>query len=230
MSLLLHIRTMKTLRLRLALDETTIHPMHDFVCRHEGFTRSRLLHWNTGGDGTLSMIFHVEGERPDEYAAALTEADSVAAYELSVRSEHSFYLYVRENLRDADRRLLDSYRRNDLVIVPPVTYWEDRSMALTLVGTAEAVQTAVAETPGEVVVDVRSVRPYDAGAVDPLLQLTERQREAVKAAVDNEYYGARREGSVADVAEALDCATATAAEHLRKAERQVMTAVVEGRV
>lgn len=221
---------MKTLRLRLALDETTIHPMHDFVCRHEGFTRSRLLHWNASGDGTLSMIFHVEGEPPDEYAAALESVDSVLTYELSVRGDHSFYLYVRDDLSDADRRLLSAYRGNSLVIVPPVTYLEDRSMGLTLVGTAEAVQTAVSETPNAVVVDVRSVRPYDAGAVDPLLAFTGRQREAVRAAVDNGYYGARREGSVADVAETLDCSTATAAEHLRKAEQQVMTAVVEGRL
>lgn len=230
MNLALHFRTMKTLRLRLELDDSTIHPMHDFVCQHEGFTRSRLLHWNASADGTVSMIFHVEGEDPDTYAAALDGTDSVVVHELSVRDEHSFYLYVRENLREADQQLLGSYRRDDLVVVPPVTFREDRSMGFTLVGTADAVQSAVSGTPSGATVDIRSVRPYDGGAVDPLLQLTPRQREAVIAAVDVGYYGAQREGSVAGVAAALDCSTGTAAEHLRKAEAELMSRVVDRRL
>jgi predicted DNA binding protein len=221
---------MKTLRLRLALDETTIHPMHTFVCRHESFSRSHLLHWNASGDGTVSMIFHVAGERPGAYADALASVESVVESEVSVREEGSFYVYVRDDLREADRELLATYRGESLVVVPPVTYHGDRSMTLTLVGTAEAVQAAVAETPADVAVDVRSVRPYDAGAVDPMLRLTARQRAAVDAAVDVGYYGARRDGSVADVAEALDCSTATAAEHLRKAEAEIMSRAVERRL
>jgi predicted DNA binding protein len=224
------VRTMKTLRLRLELDGTIINPMHAFVCRHEAFSRSHLLHWNAGADGTVSMIFHVEGEAPEAYAEALGEAASVVESEVSVRDDRSFYVYVRDDLRDADRRLLATYRGNSLVVVPPVTYEGDRSMLFTLVGTADAVQSAVSETPDDVAVDVRSVRPYDAGAVDPMLHLTDRQREAVRVAVDVGYYGARREGSVADVAAALDCSPATAAEHLRKAEAEVMSLAVDRRV
>ncbi|WP_136601050.1 helix-turn-helix domain-containing protein [Salinigranum halophilum] len=221
---------MKTLRLRLELDEATTHPMHAFVCRREEFSRSRLLHWNVGGDGTVSMIFHVNGTAPDAYAAALAEVESVAAHQVAVRGDESFYVYVRDDLRDADQRLLGTYRGDSLVIVPPVTYRADRSMLFTLVGTAEAVQAAVSETPDDVAVDVLSVRPYDAGAVDSLLRLTDRQREAVRVAVDVGYYGARRAGSVAAVAEELGCSTATAAEHLRKAEAEIMSRVVDRRL
>ena len=221
---------MKTLRLRLGLDEPTLHPMHAFVCRHEAFTRSHLLHWNASGDGTVSMIFNVEGERPEAYVDALESVESVVDSEVSVRAEGSFYVYVRDDLRDADRRLLATYRGESLVVVPPVTYRGDRSMALTLVGPAEAVQSAVSDTPEDVAVDVLSVRPYDAGSVDPLLRLTARQREAVDAAVDVGYYGARREGSVSGVAEVLGCSTATAAEHLRKAEAEIMSRAVDRRL
>lgn len=221
---------MKTLRLRLVLDETTISPMHDFVCRHESFARSRLLHWNVDSNGTASMIFHVRGSAPDAYAAALVEVDSVVEYQLAVRGEDSFYVYVCDDLRETDRQLLATYSGESLVVVPPVTYRGDRSMVFTLVGTAEAVQSAVSRTPDDVAVDVRSVSSYDAGAVDSMLRLTERQRAAVTAAVDVGYYGATREGSVSDVADALDCSTATAAEHLRKAEAEVMSRVVDRRL
>jgi predicted DNA binding protein len=149
---------------------------------------------------------------------------------VAVRGDESFYVYVRDDLRDADQRLLGTYRGDSLVIVPPVTYRADRSMLFTLVGTAEAVQAAVSETPDDVAVDVLSVRPYDAGAVDSLLRLTDRQRAAVRVAVDVGYYGARRAGSVAAVAEELGCSTATAAEHLRKAEAEIMSRVVDRRL
>jgi predicted DNA binding protein len=52
--------------------------------------------------------------------------------------------------------------------------------------------------------------------------LTDRQRAALDAAVEVGYYEVPREGSVADVAAALDCAHSTAGELLRKAEAAVV--------
>jgi predicted DNA binding protein len=222
---------MRTLRLRLELDESTIHPIHAFVCRRDDFTRTRLLHWNAGGDDdTTSMIFHVEGESPEAYTAAIEDVESVVSYRVSDRDAGSFYLYVHERQRDTDRRLMAAYSDDSLVVVPPVAYRSDRSMVFTLVGTGEAIQTALSKTPDEVGVEVLHVGDYDAGAVDPLLRVTPRQREAVRVAVDVGYYGATREGSVDQVAERLGCATATAAEHLRKAEATILSWAVDRRV
>lgn len=221
---------MKSLRLRLELDETTAHPMHEFVCRRDDFTRTRLLHWNPDVGQTTSMIFHVEGETPEAYEAALTEVDDMEAYQLSIRDDESFYVYVREEQEPADAQLMSVFSGGNLVVVPPIEYRSDRSMVFSLVGTTDAVQSAVEGTPDGVVVDVLRVADYDAGAVDPMLQITPRQRAAVAAAVEVGYYGATRDGSVADVADTLDCSTATAAEHLRKAESQIMSRAVEQRL
>ncbi|SEO26583.1 Predicted DNA binding protein, contains HTH domain [Halogranum amylolyticum] len=221
---------MKSLRLRLELGAATTHPMHEFVCRRDDFTRTRLLHWNPDVERTTSMIFHVEGDDSEAYDAALDDVAAVEEYRLSVRDGGSFYVYVREEQAAADARLMSVFSGGNLVVVPPVEYRSDRSMVFSLVGTTEAVQSAVGETPDEVGVDVLRVADYDAGAVDPMLQITPRQREAVTAAVDVGYYGATRDGSVADVAEALDCSTATAAEHLRKAEAEIVSRAVERRL
>ncbi|SFK73398.1 HTH DNA binding domain-containing protein [Halogranum rubrum] len=217
---------MKSLRLRLELDEAAIHPMHEFVCRRDGFTRTRLLHWNPDVGQSNSMIFHVEGDDPDAYGEALAAAETVDAYHLSVLDEGSFYVYVRETQSDDDAQLIAAYMAGDLVVVPPVEYRSDRSMVFSLVGTAAAVQAAVDRTPTDIRVDVLRATEYDAGAIDPMLRVTPRQREAVAAAVDVGYYGATRDGSVADVADTLGCSTATAAEHLRKAEAEIMTRAV----
>lgn len=221
---------MKSLRLRLELDAETTHPMHEFVCERDDFTRSRLLHWNPDVGWSNSMLFHVEGTDPAAYEAALAATDAIDAHEVSVRDGGSFYVYVREEQSEADAALLSAYTGGDLVIVPPIEYRSDRSMVFSVVGTAAAVQSAVEATPAEIGVDVLRVSEYDAGAVDPMLRVTPRQREAVAAAVDVGYYGATREGSVGEVADALDCSTATAAEHLRKAEAQIISRAVDQRL
>ncbi|WP_449404951.1 helix-turn-helix domain-containing protein [Halorubrum amylolyticum] len=75
--------------------------------------------------------------------------------------------------------------------------------------------------------EVRRVGPYRRG--DALFDpgLTDRQFEAVAAAVDVGYYDGPGAPGVDAVADALGCAESTAAEHLRKAERAAMTALVD---
>jgi predicted DNA binding protein len=77
-------------------------------------------------------------------------------------------------------------------------------------------------------VDVRAVGEYLAGRIDERLELTQRQLDAVEAAVETGYYSATREATMEAVADRLDCAPGTAAELLRRAERTVMSAVVAG--
>jgi len=102
-------------------------------------------------------------------------------------------------------------------------------MELTLVGPGETVQRAVEAVPDDIGVDVREVGEYASHRFEPSAALTDRQFEAVAAAVDCGYYDEPREGSTAAVAEALDCSPGTAAEHLRKAKARVMGQLVEGR-
>jgi predicted DNA binding protein len=54
------------------------------------------------------------------------------------------------------------------------------------------------------------------------------QREALAAAAALGYYDQPRGATSEDVADELDCATATAAEHLRKAEATLVDAALTG--
>jgi hypothetical protein len=220
---------MKALRLRLELDEESIHPMHDLVARRDDFERTDLLHYNPALEGTNAMIFRVVGDDPAGYESALGDLDSVRDHHVSRRDDDIFYAYVRERQSPADAALVGAFTRRSLVVVPPIEYRSDRSMVFTFVGESGAMQNALAETPPDVRTDVLRVGEYDGGVVDPTVRLTPRQREAVEAAVDVGYYGATREGSVADVGAKLDCSPATAAEHLRKAEATLARWAVERR-
>ncbi|MEF8813524.1 MAG: helix-turn-helix domain-containing protein [Halovenus sp.] len=57
-------------------------------------------------------------------------------------------------------------------------------------------------------------------------RLSNRQREAVEVALELGYYETPRTANQEDVAEAMGCATSTAAEHLQKAESKILRAVL----
>ena len=79
--------------------------------------------------------------------------------------------------------------------------------------------------------DVELVRQVEMDDVDPasrfetvgaLHELTQRQREALAAAIRAGYYGHEKDAGVEDVADELDIGTTTAWEHLARAEGKVM--------
>jgi predicted DNA binding protein len=231
----------KSLRLRLFPAADALHSMHEFVVRTEGFSRSRLVAEGdarsdsppaaAAPDCPQALLFHVEGTNParDAYATALADTDSVADFALDRRHD-VLYAYVLEHRPPFDRRLTATFSRLDLVVVPPVDFVADGSIRLTVVGPADAVQSAVDAVPPAIDADIRRVGEFETAVVasSNAAGLTPRQRAAVEAAVAVGYYGSPREGDVDTVAAELGCSTSTAAEHLRKAEAQVMRTLVGG--
>ncbi|EMA53649.1 MULTISPECIES: helix-turn-helix domain-containing protein [Halococcus] len=218
---------MKYLELRLQQSEDVIHPMHEFVADREGYGSYRLLQWNPAVGETNTMIFSIEGD-PDPYAAALETVETVLAFEIVPGEGETFYVYVRERLDAEARQLTEAFTHGNLVVMPPLEYRSDRTIDLTVVGSADALQTAIDEAPPGVDAEIRSVGSYNAGTIEAASALSDRQAEAATAAVDCGYYETPREGSVADVADRLGCAPGTAAEHLRKAEATLVGRAVEG--
>jgi predicted DNA binding protein len=212
---------MKYARLRIDHAEEAVHPMHAFEMRHDRIEWAELLHWNVSFNETNTQVFRVRGA-PDPFRAKLDERDATEAYSVTEAVDGVFYCCVRDRLTAADRRYVDALARGTLVVVPPVRFGADGTTDLTLVGTATDLADAVDGFPEEMQVTVRSVGPYRRRAGSAAARLTDRQREAVSAAVDCGYYDTPRTGSVADVAAELDIAPGTAAEHLRKAESTAM--------
>jgi hypothetical protein len=217
---------MRYLRIAVHQDAGDRHPMHEFVVEREGYTVSRLLEYTPPVEGTRSFLFHIEGP-VEPYKPVLDEVDGVVDYELSPCPDESFYLYVREALRGRDREFIGAFTQPGVVGVMPVEYRADGTIRMTVVGPADRLQAAVEETPDGMGVEVLEVGEYGARGLGVGSDLTDRQYEAVVAAVDVGYYDTPREGAVSDVGERLDCAPGTAAELLRRAERSVMRGVVE---
>lgn len=199
-------------------------PMHQFLVDHDDYSAARLLAREATAD-RHALLVHVEGpETP--YREALDDRAVVEEYVLDTCPDDSFYLYVRERLTDDDHAFAAAFSQPGLLLVMPVVYRADGTVHVTAVGPAAAVGSAVEEIPETMGVEVRAVGDYLAGRVDDRLELTQRQFEAVQVAVETGYYGTTREATLSAVADRLDCATGTAAELLRRAERTVMSNLV----
>ncbi|WP_248895546.1 helix-turn-helix domain-containing protein [Haloplanus halobius] len=212
---------MKQLQLRIHHAGEQIHPMHAFEMEHERVEWAELRHWNTVFDETNAQVFRVRGD-PEVFRAKLAERDATVAYSVTEAVDGVFYCCVRDRVTAADRRYLDAFARGTLVVVPPIRFNGDGTTELTLVGTAPDLDAAVNALPDGMRATVQSIGPYRRRAGTPEAGLTDRQYEAVAAAVESGYYDSPREGSVADVAREMGIAPGTAAEHLRKAEATAM--------
>lgn len=97
---------------------------------------------------------------------------------------------------------------------------EDVSMSLS--GPQSAIADAVAayESTGAPT-ELRSLSDYDGGS-DPLDELTDRQREVLETAFELGYFDVPRAASTDDVAAALDIDDSTVAEHLQRAEHNLL--------
>lgn len=217
---------MRYVRLTLDTAEEAIHPMQAFVMESDAIDVERLVNWNTSHPEHDHLLFHVEGDR-EAYEAAIEDVDSIVEYDLTPIDERSFYVYVTERPRESDEALKALIEGTSMVLIPPVEYHPDGTIRMTVGGEEGDLQALIAYAPDAFTVDVEEVGEYDRPRPGPVADLTDRQREAVAAAVDVGYYAVPREGSVANVAATLDCAESTASNHLRKAEATVMGWLVE---
>ncbi|MDJ1430738.1 helix-turn-helix domain-containing protein [Halostagnicola sp. A-GB9-2] len=202
------------------------HPMHQLIVEHEDYDASRLLYQHQYAADENAVLFHVDGPR-SPYEEALEDVPSTLEFEIAPCQEDTFYLYARGAVTKSGRIFIDAVSQPGLIAVPPVEYQSDGTIRLTTIGPSDAIQAAVENISDLMTVDVVSIGEFRAGRIDSRAALTQRQFEAVSAAVDCGYYRMPREGSLEEIAARLECSSGTAGELLRRAERTVMTRLVE---
>ncbi len=227
-SLRVAVRTQRVHYLQLTVEypADARHPMAEFLRSSDAVVREELLAWSLRpGRDVEFALFYVEGDLA-AYRDAIDDVDSVREYTLTPVGDDDFYAFVCEETRDAERRFRRAFADRDLVVVPPIVYDNDGRMHLTVVGESEDLRAIVAALPDGVDATVEGVGEFDRRHVGPAAELTRRQREAVRVAVDLGYYDVPRDADLAGVADELDCASSTASNLLRKAESAVMAGVV----
>jgi len=211
-------------RVRITLDppEVALPPIYRRMTRGADLDAVRIENWNVSEPPT-TFLLRLRGDY-ERFAEELAADDAVAEFELFPVDEASSYCYLTGEVDPASRALFENFTRGSLITVPPVECHGDGSSTFTIVGTDDDIQAAVDEVPEGASVTVEAVggSRVRVASDSGLDRLSARQREALAAAVVLGYYDQPREATTEDVAAELDCATATAAEHLRKAEAKLV--------
>ena len=215
---------MKYLHLTLREPPEWRNPMHTFLMSHAEMRGAELLNWNTSADDLDIILFRIVGAE-GAYRDALEDASFVVDYETARIDEESFYVYIEHETRDVDQQFREPFLERRVLAIPPIEYTEHGETKVAIVGRSGDVQATVDAIPAEIDVQIDQVGEYDQGLQPSQSLLTDRQHEAVRAALEHGCYEVPREGTVEDVAATLDCAPSTASNHLRKAEARLVEAV-----
>ena len=197
------------------------HPMHDFLDGGDG-RRSELVTWRRLPDGTLATLFRVAAPR-EPYLERLREVDAIERFE-TAPGEAPFYLKAYERLGGPTETFLDAFVDTEFLSVPPVAFRPAGRLSFGVIGPPDQLRDALDAVPDPIAVEVDRIGSYGGGRRPAGVRLTERQREALRAAHRVGYYEVPRSGSVDDVAAAIGCSSSTAGAHLRKAEAALVDA------
>ncbi|WP_158055927.1 helix-turn-helix domain-containing protein [Halorussus halophilus] len=213
---------MQHLRLTFYADEVELHPVHTLFVEQPYVESARMVHWNDANE-TVTHSFEVVGDR-EQFESDLADTPEVLEYDLATIDDGRFYTYIRTETTAVQRALFDAYDRNSIVVTSDLDHTDDGGVSFGVAGRSEELQRAIDAAPEGIRVEVERVGGRGVKTM-PEQGLSKRQREAVEVAVAVGYYDVPRTASHEAVAEELDCAPSTAAEHLRKAESKLLRAL-----
>lgn len=213
---------MRYLHIRLAGENTTLHPLVPFLTDTDRFRDAKMIDWSPSFDPPrVTVLLYLDGDL-DWFEAVLDDTDLVLEYDIICTGESRGYAYVHSKPHPTEWQLFEIATGTGLVPVFPVQYHDDGTLSVRIVGPTDRLKAAVEGTPSGVETSIERVGEYDLGKPPIPPSLSTRQREALKIAFDIGYYEVPREATRRDVADRLNCAPSTASEHLRKAEHHVI--------
>ncbi|WP_336134434.1 helix-turn-helix domain-containing protein [Natronomonas amylolytica] len=207
---------MKRIQFSVTYPDRFVHPLQRRIMNGTPITRAELLMWSPTAEATT--LFWCDGDR-EATETAIAAVDSLVTSNV-VEDTDGTYTFLQQADYEFSTPLLETISESRVVFLPPVVFRETGEVLFEAVGESTALSAfheALSEF-GDLAIE--GVREFER-AHSPS-RLTDRQREALEAAVSVGYYEVPREGTVADVASALDCTTSTAGELVRKAEAMVI--------
>jgi hypothetical protein len=215
---------MRYVRAEFSFPPAVRHPMHEFLDEGDGW-RTELLTWRRLPDETLVTLFRVVAPR-ERYLERLRAVDPIDRFE-TAPGDDAFYLKAYERLGGPLEAFLGAFEETEFLSVPPVVYRSGGRLSVGVIGPPDQLRDALSAVPDPIEVTIGRIGSYGGGRRLAGVELTERQRESLRAARRVGYYDVPRTGSVADVADAIGCSTSTAGVHLRKAEAALVDAYLD---
>jgi len=217
----------KYLDLRLDLPDRMLHPMQEFIRDGDAVRYEEMLAWRVRPEEDVEFaLYYVEAEL-EPYRAAVSEVETIVDCRITPIDDSSAHVWVCEETRPETRAWRDAFADRQLIVVPPIRFDDAAVMAMTVVGSGSDIQDTLETVPPEVDVTVEEVGTYDRRGGTLAGTLTDRQLAAASTALRLGYYEVPRGATLEDVADALGCAESTASVLLRRAERDVLSRVLD---
>jgi predicted DNA binding protein len=216
---------MRAATIRIRLPPEGLHPADRAVATHPDVEWGAVDHITGLEDGTAVVLCRLRGDRA-AVESILESADGIVDYHLTAAGQTS-YVHVHFEPTETARALLDLRRSHELVVRTPIRWLSDGRIEVSAVGDDRTLQAAVAALPESLGVELVEIGSYEPSVDRAEDILTERQLEVLDAALAVGYYEEPREGTQADVAEAVGLAPATVGEHLRRIEGKVLRSLRE---
>jgi predicted DNA binding protein len=215
---------MKHIRITVRPDLDRAPPFLRYLLDAEAHDEARAIDWNRGDSELSTHIYAIAGDG-GRFAELAQETAGVESVELSAADARVSYALIE--LRDAELPIFGgsatAIDRTGLVVRRPLVYRNGRIHG-HIVGDPETLQSTIDDLPESVSVQIDAIRQFPSADVNPATTLSDRQQEALQAAVALGYYDTPRKATHADIAEELGCAPNTASEHLQKGEAKLVKA------
>lgn len=200
------------------------HPLGQALYDAADVTREYVYRTDLRWDGTVAGLVGMRGDLAVA-EAVLEDEPTVLDVATAESPGGEGLLYVRHEPNELIKDLIMARRESHIVMDMPIEVREDGAFVVTSIGTDAAFAESFHTLPN-VDVDALETGEYTPQSRDTFDALTDRQQEAVQAAVELGYYQNPREATQVDVATEIGCSPGTAGEHLRKAEERVFSQFV----
>lgn len=188
---------------------------------------ARLLEWNPSTENSLTALYAIDGDAT-AFSREMGDSSVIVEFELSLITENRFVVLVVGRPSEAPlfQRVIDAVTRMGLIVLTPVVYREGE-VRFRIVGEADVLQSMVEAMPSTFDIEVHAIGTFPDATTAPTVVLSERQQDAITAALDLGYYETPRRATHADIADRIGCAPNTATEHLQKAESKLIRAAMQ---
>jgi hypothetical protein len=207
---------MKRIQFSVTYPDRYVHPLQQRIMRDTSITRIELLMWSPTEDATT--LFWCDGEQ-NAAENVIRNLDSLLVSNL-VEDGDGTYVFLQQEEYEFPASILNRIAGSQVIFLPPVVFLETGEIQFETVGETNALSTFYDDFSELGNLTIEQVHEFERKRSPS--RLTERQREALEAAVSVGYYEIPRDGAIADIAAALDCSTSTAGELVRKAEAMVI--------
>ncbi|MFC6942628.1 helix-turn-helix domain-containing protein [Salinirubellus sp. GCM10025818] len=216
---------MKHIRITARPDPDRAPPFVAYLLDSPDIAEARAVDWNRAAAEMTTHLYAIDGDA-EPFGEAAEDTTGVEAVALSALDEPRSYalLSVCDDEVAMFGVIEEALARAGLVVRRPLVYRDGRIHG-HVVGDPEALQTVLDRAPDALDLRVDEIGQFPSARANPASELSDRQWEALEAALDLGYYDQPREATHEEIAETLDCAPSTASTHLQKAEARLVHAV-----